>query len=265
MTTTSPPRPTTAPPSPVHVRHRHPSSPPGGGPVGVVLLPLRLFLAAGWLRAGVEKVIDPDWWTGATLDAFLAEQEQMMLPFFRPVAESLIAPLAAPVSWVVVGVQLLIGVCLAVGRWPRAALWAGVVLNVTFTLAGRVNPSAFYLVMELVLLAGMSRPTTLTIAWRRATLWLLPAVVMLPFARTLDPAHVIDDPALMLAFVCGLAAIVTIAWSGVHRGGSTHWVDLLPPDRTVSAVIGSVHARVRQHAPVRTPDRPLAHRRRRVD
>src|SRR5262245_771339 len=37
----------------------------------VVLLPLRLFLAAGWLRASAEKLIDRQWWTGAKLRSFL--------------------------------------------------------------------------------------------------------------------------------------------------------------------------------------------------
>ena len=145
-----------------------------GRAVAALLLPLRLFLAAGWLRAGVEKVIDPNWWTGDVLDRFLAEQRPHMLPFFRSFSDALIDPLAAPVAWLVVEVQIAIGLCLLLGRFPRRALWAGVALNVLFTMAGRVNPSAFYLVMELALLIGLSRPTNLTIAWRRATLWLVP-------------------------------------------------------------------------------------------
>ena len=67
--------------------------------------------------------------------------------------------------------QIAIGLCLLLNRWPRRALWAGVVLNVCFTLAGSVNPSAFYLVFELGLLSGLSRPVYMTIAWRRAMRW----------------------------------------------------------------------------------------------
>ena len=199
-----------------------------GRAVAALLLPLRIFVGAGWLRAGVEKVIDPNWWTGDVLDGFLAEQRSHMLPFFRSFSDALIDPLAAPVAWLVVEVQLAIGLCLLLGRFPRRALWAGVALNVLFTMAGRVNPSAFYLVMELVLLIGLSRPTNLTIAWRRATLWLVPAVLVLPFARTLAPAAVIDDPALMIAFVCGLAAMTTVAWSAAHLRYAVGWIDLLP-------------------------------------
>jgi uncharacterized membrane protein YphA (DoxX/SURF4 family) len=196
--------------------------------VAALLLPLRLFLAAGWLRAGVEKVIEPSWWTGEVLDGFLVEQERAMLPFFRWFSDLLIEPLAVPVAWLVVAMQLTIGVCLSLGRCPRRALWAGVALNLCFTMAGRVNPSAFYLVMELALLFGLSRPVSLTIAWRRATLWLVPALVVLPFARTIEPAEAIEDPALMLAFVSGLAAVSSIAWSAAHLRFPVGWIDLLP-------------------------------------
>ena len=59
---------------------------------------------------------------------------------------------------------------------------------------------------------------------------------VLPFARTLAPAAVIDDPALMIAFVCGLAAVTTIAWSAAHlrcpSTGSTCCHG--PPGRTQS-------------------------------
>ena len=196
--------------------------------VGALLLPLRLFLAAGWLRAGVEKVIDPNWWTGEALDRFLVEQETAMLPLFRWFSDLLIEPLVVPVAWLVVSVQLTIGLGLLFGRFPRRALWAGVLLNLCFTMAGRVNPSAFYLVMELALLVGSSRPVSLTIAWRRATLWLVPAVLVLPFARTLEPAEVIDDPALMISFVSGLAAVSSVAWSAARLRFPVGWIDLLP-------------------------------------
>lgn len=204
--------------------------------VAALLLPLRLFLAAGWLRAGIEKVIDPSWWTGDVLGQFLVEQRPHMLPFFRTFGDALVAPLALPTAWLVVEAQIAIGLCLLLNRWPRRALWAAVALNVCFVLAGRVNPSAFYLVMQLVLLIGLSRPVNTTIAWRRAAIWSVPAVAMLPFARTLVPAEVIDDPALMLSFACGLAALATLAWSAAHLKFAIGWIDLLPRTSCSEAV-----------------------------
>ena len=209
--------------------------------VAALLVPLRLFLAAGWLRAGVEKVIDRSWWTGEVLDAFLAEQRPHMLPFFEVFSDAVVAPLAVPTAWLVAEAQIAIGLCLLLNRWPRRALWAAVLLNVCFVLAGRVNPSAFYLVMELVVLIGLSRPVDMTIAWRRAVVWCVPAVALLPFATTLAPAEVIDDPALMLSFVCGLAALSTLSWSAAHLRFPVSWIDLLPRTSWSDAVRRHLH------------------------
>ncbi|MDV6376608.1 hypothetical protein [Deinococcus arenicola] len=38
---------------------------------GALLLPLRLFLAVGWLRAMIEKAIIPGWWDGQALTVWL--------------------------------------------------------------------------------------------------------------------------------------------------------------------------------------------------
>jgi thiosulfate dehydrogenase [quinone] large subunit len=176
-------------------------------------LPLQLFLAAGWLRAGVEKVIDPDWWSGGYLRGFLAEQRPHMLPWFRPLADWIFDPLAPVVAWAVLLIQLGVGACLLCNRHVQRALWAGIALNVCFVMAGRVNPSAFYLVMEIALLFALSRAVSETIAVRRAIAWLVPATLLAPFAGSLHPAAAIDDPALMLAFLCVIAAITTVVTS----------------------------------------------------
>lgn len=182
--------------------------PPGSA---AVLLPLYLFLIAGWFRAGVEKMIDPSWWTGEYLIGFLDEQRPHMLPFFVPFADHVVEPLAPLIAWLVLSMQLGIAICLTANRRVKPALWAGILLNLCFTMAGRVNPSAFYLVMQVTLLVALSRPVALKIAIRRAAFWLVPAALFAPFARTIDPALVIDDPALMLSFVSLVAAVTTVA------------------------------------------------------
>ncbi|MGA9278729.1 MAG: hypothetical protein WBV89_17380 [Ilumatobacter sp.] len=40
---------------------------------------------------------------------------------------------------------------------------------------------------------------------------MIPAALVAPCARTLHPAEVVDDPALMLSFVSVLAAVTTVA------------------------------------------------------
>ncbi|MEM9515576.1 MAG: hypothetical protein AAGA42_12035 [Actinomycetota bacterium] len=219
-TVTGPP-PLTAsdtPPVEAPLRRERAPSPRRSRPIAAVILPLQLFLAAGWFRAGVEKVIDPAWWRGDTLLGFLDEQGADMVPFFVWFTDNAVAPIPAVVAFVVAEIQLAIAICLLSNRLVRPALWAAIVLNVTFTLAGAVNPSAFYLVMQVTILLALSRPVGLTIALRRAALWCIVGATMLPFVRTVHPADVIDDPASMLAFVAVLAAVGTLA---PHRGTLT--------------------------------------------
>ena len=118
-------------------RDRHPSGRPADHRAVVVLLPLRLFLAAGWLRAAAEKLIDRQWWTGNKLSTFLTKQHDEALPFFRPVMDHVIAPGAQTVAIIGVLTQLACGIALAIGKPLRMALrWAGP-LNVGVNLAGK--------------------------------------------------------------------------------------------------------------------------------
>ena len=185
-----------------------------------VLLPLRIFLAAGWLRAGIEKSIDHSWWNGAKLRGFLTDHQDLALPFFRPVMDHVFAPFAIAVTVVVIVAEIMAGLAIALGRSIRVALQVGVALNVAFILCGQVNPSAFYLVMEIVLLFAMAdgligmQPTPAN----RRTLWYaaiaaVTGFALVPYVRTVDPAQVISDPAMMLVFVSfTIAATLVVRW-----------------------------------------------------
>jgi len=208
-----------------------PASRPSDHTGVVVLLPLRLFLAAGWLRASAEKLIDPQWWTGAKLRTFLTAQHEAALPFFRPVMDGLIAPHAQLVAIVVVVTQLLAGLAIAVGKPLRLALRWVFFMNVVFVMVGKVNPSAFYLVMEVVLLFAIAegiigvRPTapswqTVTAAGVFAAL----AAAAAPYIRTIEPSKVIDDPAMMLTFVGFIVATTLLLRLSAHRPPRTFYL-----------------------------------------
>ncbi|MGZ4761564.1 MAG: hypothetical protein ACXV5U_05495 [Ilumatobacteraceae bacterium] len=210
------PRPATSPLLPSQQPHHHLAV--------VVLLPLRLFLAAGWLRASAEKLIDPQWWSGNKLRGFLEAQHDEALPFFRPIMDHLIAPGARTVAIIVVVTQLAIGLAIAIGKPMRLALRWGFLLNVVFILAGKVNPSAFYLVMEIVLLLAIAdgtigvRPSTpswrtLAAAGTSAAL----AVAVAPYIRTIEPAKVIEDPAMMLVFLGFIITVTLIVRRSAYR------------------------------------------------
>ncbi len=210
------PRPAISPRPASHQPHHHLAV--------VVLLPLRLFLAAGWLRAGAEKLIDPQWWTGDKLRGFLETQHDEALPFFRPIMDHLIAPGARTVAIVVVVTQIAIGLAIAIGKPMRLALRWGFLLNVVFILAGKVNPSAFYLVMEIVLLFAIadgtigvrpSTPSWRTIATAGTSAAL--AIAVAPYIRTIEPAKVIEDPAMMLVFLGFIISVTLIVRRSAYR------------------------------------------------
>lgn len=163
---------------------------PGPASLPIVLFPARMFLALGWIRAGVEKVIDPTWWTGESLQTFLDDQSGLMLPFLEPVAAWLPQPGAAAIAAIVLVAELAIGVCFLSGRALNRALLASCVLAASFVAFGAVAPAAFYLVIQLTLLVGnyFVRPER-SAAVRRWTIGALAAgaLALAPFISTLHP------------------------------------------------------------------------------
>jgi uncharacterized membrane protein YphA (DoxX/SURF4 family) len=214
------PRPILAAPVPAMPMPTVAAAPTASATITGVLLPLRIFLAAGWLRAGIEKSIDHTWWSGAKLRGFLTDHHDLALPFFRPVMEHVFAPYAVAVTFVVIVAEIVSGLAIAIGRSMRVALGMGVVLNAAFILCGQVNPSAFYLVMEIALLFAMAdgvlgvRPTPVN---RRTLVYAGIAAAhgfaLAPYVRTIDPAKVIADPAMMLVFLSfTVAATLLVRW-----------------------------------------------------
>lgn len=175
----------------------------------ITLFPARAFLAFGWLRAGLEKLIEPDWWSGLSLQAFLHDHEASMLPFMTALVDTLVRPTLIATSALVVIVELVLGVCLLTGRRLIPALLCASAFNVVFVLLGAVTPSAFYLVLQLTLLlaclAKRGRVRRLTRAAVVAAASAI-AIALVPFVETLHPAEVIEDPAIMLITVATLVA-----------------------------------------------------------
>jgi len=202
-----------------------------GVPPAIGVTPLRIFLAAGWLRAGIEKLIDPTWRNGSGLRAFLSTSHSSALPFFRPVMDHAVRPTAVLVAFVVMATELGCGIAIAVGRPLRAALSWGALLNVVFMLSGAVNPSIFYLLMEAVLLLAIAdgfvggRPSAPS---RRspalAAVCALLGVVLLPFVRTIAPAKVIADPAIVLAFFAFIVSFsIMVRLGAATASPATTW------------------------------------------
>lgn len=136
--------------------------------------------------------------------------------------------------------QVLVETAILAGAFTNFALLCGLFMNLNFILIGEVNPSAFYVVIQMVLMItnvgyvlGMdailarSIPIGLLVAqpYRLRKYWQFErasylglavamavlAVAVIPAIQDFSP-HSVDDPAmllLVLAVICGLSAWIT--------------------------------------------------------
>ncbi len=183
-----------------------------------VLLP-QLFLAAGWARAGIENAIDGNWWTGETLRRFLETNASHAVPIYEPFASHVAEPFAVPIAAFVCVTELAVALMLAANYRVVGAVLVASFLNIHFMLAGSVNPSTFYLVISMVIVVWhLERRCSMAArrTYARRTRWAAAAAIvgLAPFVTTIHPARVIEDPAIVLMFLSGLAAFA-IEWS--HR------------------------------------------------
>lgn len=205
----------------------------GALPTWVMLV--QIFLAAGWLRAASAHGMSIGWWTGEEITDFRLEHREVAVEWYRAIM------LDGPVDWlpmviggiVLVG-QLAVAVLLGLNHRPLVGLALGAFLNINFVLAGAVDPSAFYLVLgAAVALWHIEAGMTTTRCW---WLTLASTVVgftligsLLPQITTMDPATVIEDPAMVLTFIALLW--VAMLWVTFGRRTLAHRPDPGPdPD-----------------------------------
>lgn len=118
------------------------------------MFPLRLFIGIGWLRAFAEKVISPAWFDGQAVAAFLDAQvagDAVSFPLYEQLIQSVLRPGSRWIGWVVMALQLLVGLGIMTGTYTNLALLIGSAMNANFILAGQISPSVFYIVIQTVL------------------------------------------------------------------------------------------------------------------
>jgi thiosulfate dehydrogenase [quinone] large subunit len=212
---------------------------------GLALLPARVFIGVGWLRACSEKLADPGWFGGASLEGFLSRQlaeGAVVFPLYERAIVDLFLPQAAVLAVVIAVGQFLAGVSILVGGFTTAALLGALFMNVNFLLAGAPNPSAFYLVVQAVLLAGgagaaVGVDADLSRVIRNPWLVAQPAgrgrmgeagrgvlaalalvcltasLLALLQAEDRSAAGSVDDPAMVAAMLAGLGAVwAAVGW-----------------------------------------------------
>ena len=185
-------------------------------PAWVVLT--ELFIGLGWLRAVAEKLIDPAWWRGETIERFVAEHANTTLDWYGPFLDRVVLPFTPLIAAVVVLGQLVAGLSLATGRRLGIGLAVGMFLNIHFLAAGAVTPSAFYLLGQGALALWLCEQTASGARARAlrisAAVGAFVAGLNTPFISTLHPAEVIEDPAIMLAFAGALTALTCLLAAG---------------------------------------------------
>ncbi len=184
-----------------------------------VILP-QLFLAAGWMRAGIANAMTGEWWNGESLRRFVETDTDHAIVIYNGFLTHVVEPHAGLVAVFVCTVELAIGALLALNRWTLGALLTGAFLNVQFMLAGVVNPSAFYLVLAMIImlwrLDAAASPRRRRIIGRRVAASAgVTTMALAPFATTVDPAQVIEDPAIVLIFLSVLFALA-MGWASLR-------------------------------------------------
>ena len=119
------------------------------------LLPLRLFIGIGWLRVGLEPFLEPGWHDGSALAQFLdvhVAGGQSAFPFYTQLVQTVFGPASLPLGLTIMVCQLLVGSAILTGTFTNVALLGGMFMNLNFILIGEVDPSAFYVVIQVVLL-----------------------------------------------------------------------------------------------------------------
>jgi len=118
------------------------------------LVPLRFFIGMGWIRASLEKLLDPNWNDGVALAQFLQgklDGGHMVFPTYRILVEQVFLPHVGVLSLIIITGQLLAGIAILFGAFTNLGLLGALFMNINFILAGQVNPSAFYVIIESVL------------------------------------------------------------------------------------------------------------------
>ena len=178
------------------------------------VLLIQAFLGLGWLRAGVEKAIDGDWWRGEFLADVIDTQQGVALFWYQPFLNALVIPGVVFVSFLVLAAEFFVSAALLSGRRQGVALGIAMFLNLNFIALGVIVPSIFYLLGQgaiVLWLAEQSRRDDLTKFYAMAAFYgAALAGISIPFISTLEPAEVINDPAIVMATAGFLAAAMAL-------------------------------------------------------
>jgi|GEM_PF-2462168 len=162
-------------------------------------------------------------------------------PFYQFLMEGPFFAHAPLLSKLIIVGEFYCGVAILLGIFMRPALLAGLFMNLNFILAGSVNPSAFYIVIQLTLLVSVvgevfaidsillppnsfaKGATRRRYSIERAKMalcfggTLLCMLITIPTAyaiKTIDPVQSVEDPATLLLILLGLQSLFLLILGG---------------------------------------------------
>ena len=118
------------------------------------LLVLRIFLGVGWIRTCLEKLPKAGWWDGTAISTFLGQQlagGHVVFPFYQDLIANVFVPNALILGLIIMFGEGLIGLSVLTGTFTNFGLLNGILLNLNLIMAGAIDPSAFYLIIQTVL------------------------------------------------------------------------------------------------------------------
>jgi len=254
----------------------------------IFLLPVRLFIGLAWMRAGLEKLFDLQWYSGDTMIQFFQEQIQsgaVVFPFYRSLIHSVFEPSAGILAGIILFAELYVGIAILFGCFTNLALIGGISMNLNFLLAGSANPSIFYIVIQgfLLFMNGGSVLSIDSVISQKFRSWffiaqkerpklfhsteprVLSCLAAVTFAIALWSTYYIqdsslgkpDDPALSIVMLCLMSGVLfgTLAiqsWSKDKEDAAL----LRYPEQSENVLVSSMQTRYKQQADIVTRPAP---------
>jgi thiosulfate dehydrogenase (quinone) large subunit len=144
-------------------------------------LVIRLYIGYEWISAGIEKIANPAWMSGAALKGFWTAavtvpaapaRAAISFGWYRAFIQSLLD--AGSYTWfskfVVVG-EIVIGAALILGLFTGIAAFFGGFMNFNYMLAGTASTNPVLFILAIVLILAWK-----TAGWIGLDHWILPAL-----------------------------------------------------------------------------------------
>lgn len=132
--------------------------------LSVLYLLIRLYVGYQWLAAGIPKLLSPTWigsQAGVSLTKFLSQTltkttgaHPEVMSWYAYLTKHIFLPMATEMSYLIVLLELVIGLSILLGLQIKKGAFLGAFLNFNFLLAGSLSLNPILLLLEIILIFG---------------------------------------------------------------------------------------------------------------